>query len=272
MSTKVYKGFRFVSNDLLAIHEKFMAWRLRIRELTIEYEGRYIARQTVKLIDSFAAGRTTSLPDNPFSKVRREFEDAQSEIKKTQRRNPTIDWDFEVMVMPFRDQVYGIVFTDQNDWFTDFMAQDWVEDYSYWNNTDPPDGTSDEEWEIRGELWDSICNQDPSGVPGRAGFLADCTVPFRWTTVDDVMPYLPTFEDRLKSAAKAGVFMVKARELAPPAGDPSPSFGWLWEVEKYVNSDDGQAAIEAEVNRLRPILKEELTKVDLLGWDPDAPK
>lgn len=34
---------------------------------------------------------------------------------------------------------------------------DWIEDYSYWNNTDEPEHVTQEEWEERKKTWDHIC-------------------------------------------------------------------------------------------------------------------
>ncbi len=47
-----------------------------------------------------------------------------------------------------------------------------VSEYGYWNNTDPLDGVSDEEWEIRGNNWDRAM---PSSMPVLDGFQAQFT-------------------------------------------------------------------------------------------------
>lgn len=39
----------------------------------------------------------------------------------------------------------------------DKSLPEWLEDYSYWNNTDPPEEITDEQWRERGETWDQIC-------------------------------------------------------------------------------------------------------------------
>jgi hypothetical protein len=33
----------------------------------------------------------------------------------------------------------------------------WAEDYSYWNNTDPPDGITWRAWKERSKVWDRVC-------------------------------------------------------------------------------------------------------------------
>lgn len=38
----------------------------------------------------------------------------------------------------------------------DLKFPDWVEDYSYWNNVDPPDNVSYEDFEKRGAVWDEV--------------------------------------------------------------------------------------------------------------------
>lgn len=47
------------------------------------------------------------------------------------------------------------------DWacvaFRTMTPPDWAEDYSYWNNTDPPNWIPYEEWLARGETWNDVC-------------------------------------------------------------------------------------------------------------------
>ena len=40
----------------------------------------------------------------------------------------------------------------------------WVEDFSYWNSTDPPDDVSEDEFRARGEVWKKICLDDWNGL------------------------------------------------------------------------------------------------------------
>ena len=45
----------------------------------------------------------------------------------------------------------------------DFEVPEKVEDYSYWNNTDHPEGISYRQWEARGKTWDKVCLGNTSG-------------------------------------------------------------------------------------------------------------
>ena len=53
------------------------------------------------------------------------------------------------------DYVYTIPYNMQNV-CPNIEYPDYVEEYSYWNNTDRPKDISEEEWEKRGRLWDYI--------------------------------------------------------------------------------------------------------------------
>lgn len=37
-----------------------------------------------------------------------------------------------------------------------FKYPEWAEDYSYWNNTDRPEGVSQRAWDARGDMWDKV--------------------------------------------------------------------------------------------------------------------
>jgi len=43
------------------------------------------------------------------------------------------------------------------DWMKKYIKfPDWVEDYSYWDNVDPPEDISMRAWDARGEMWEKI--------------------------------------------------------------------------------------------------------------------
>lgn len=66
---------------------------------------------------------------------------------------------------------YGNIFTDYlyeliktND---EFVSKYCIEEYGYWNNTDPPEGVTDEEWAQREQDWNQAL--PGPGIPSRCG-------------------------------------------------------------------------------------------------------
>ncbi len=55
---------------------------------------------------------------------------------------------------------YGVILDKYNchnyNIYECLVEQQEVIDFCYWNNTDPLDGVTDEEWIERGELWDKV--------------------------------------------------------------------------------------------------------------------
>lgn len=47
----------------------------------------------------------------------------------------------------------GIVYTQHTAWFEAWCAQAGVLEYGYWDNTDPPEDMSEEEWAAREQAW-----------------------------------------------------------------------------------------------------------------------
>jgi len=47
-----------------------------------------------------------------------------------------------------------------------FTGQPEVEGYGFWDNTDPEEGASDEDWQARGEAWDRAVGMDPPASRG----------------------------------------------------------------------------------------------------------
>jgi len=142
MSTKIYNGFRIdtttFENPFLAIAQLVEGFKPEAYAWSVE-----ACAQLIKKVGHNAVMA------------------AQDEIKNTQRRMPGFDFSCFLSFVPFRDYVLGIIFTERPELRKMWMDQACVEKFPYWNNTDPPDGISDEDWCRRGELWDLAVGGDP---------------------------------------------------------------------------------------------------------------
>lgn len=273
MSTKIYTGFRFKTSNLREIHEHFLEWRKRIDTLTREAKHRYLAKHAVENIDN-AIAYGKPVPKNPLLEVDLEMNDAQAEIKKTGQRNVSVDFDFEVSVMPWGRKVYGIIFCEQSAWIDEFMSQPWVEEYGYWNNTDRPDHLTARQWERRRKTWNAILKQDPWDRPSGCGFTADCKAPDRFSDNDAVLAACPSKENRVARTARSVVLGRAYKTLMEPLSEEERKqrcFSMLFDAERLLKTEEWQAKVAEEELRLAELLPE-MTITILLGWDPEERK
>jgi hypothetical protein len=65
--------------------------------------------------------------------------------------------DSSVGIHPNEDgYFYAILYNGESVKVDETNFPDWVEEYSYFNNSDTPEGITEEEWESRGEKWDEM--------------------------------------------------------------------------------------------------------------------
>jgi copper chaperone CopZ len=71
-------------------------------------------------------------------------------------RGDPFNLDCSLNIWMYNNKAYVIPYGDY--WvLKDFNAPSNVEDYSYWNNTDPPEDMPYSKWEARGKMWDKVC-------------------------------------------------------------------------------------------------------------------
>lgn len=156
MSTKIYHGVKL---DTVSLHDV-----LRI----VDIFRPYVQTQGEKLMDRFFAKQDESVAWGAWIRC-------QKEIKTSGQRMPCCDTEFKLTIFPsFRSATYGIVWTEHEEWYDEFCSQGWVSEFGYWNNTDRPDHVSEEEWDMRRDIWNEILGDN---VPAMAGFTIDVSHP-----------------------------------------------------------------------------------------------
>lgn len=150
MSIKVYNGFR-VRSDSLCLLNSIMD---DLRPL-VAARAELLMQDTMRNLTAAAL-----TPDADIILMWMNMRE-QSRIKRI--RLPQVDTDFTVTCFsdPVKRYTYGIVFCEHAEWISLFMEHPLVEEYSYWNNTDPMEGVSSEDWLQRGLDWEPFVDEAP---------------------------------------------------------------------------------------------------------------
>lgn len=162
MSAKIYQGFQVATDScaqLLQIVENFRPW---------------VLDQGQALLDRFAEAMLKDNPEKTQLDVWNAWLELRHETLNEGLRLPALDTDFELVFFPDGDRFLGIAFVDHRTWFEEWLKQPGVSEYGYWDNTDPLEDVSPQEWAQRGESWERVLGYR---IPSMVGFTISVADP-----------------------------------------------------------------------------------------------
>lgn len=278
MSTKIHNGL-LLRGSLRSVYERLRQLRPEIRDLQERAAVAFLAETACAILDRRAAG-LHALKDGhetgaPLHVAWREMMDRQREIVKTGYRDPQVDFEITITLLP-AEHVYALFQTEQDtlrDWL---LGQEWVERFAYWDNTDRPDDMSEAGWENRRRIWDRLLKDDGSGSSGICGLTFECRSPLIHPDAERIAQAAPAIETRAAGLAKSIVIDRVLRRMgaeqangksgaeAANAGIGAPDIcapeistvlSRISEVTDWMRTHpDGRMAIAQEKNRLMGIL------------------
>jgi hypothetical protein len=189
MSTKIYNGWIVRGTDIVKLLTKLRKFGDEVKKIAAKALEERTAWTIAHKIDSFRMlGEKLShdkddswMPlDVPIwrfvsNSVR---EDAIKEYTRTERVGfdiscsvvaiPTKWRGTDVTLLMLFDNTPGAIYTEA------FKKIVGATDFSYWNNTDPPEDIADAAWDERGKLWNKAL--PGVGIPAESGFSYTCMV------------------------------------------------------------------------------------------------
>lgn len=261
MSTKIYTGFRFRTNDIFAIQRLVAEWRVELAAIHRRELAALLAGMCAETIDRNAINAERNAGKNPFREARKEIRTRQKEVLGSGHRDPEVDFDFEIAILPHDGRVYGMVFSERSHWVDRWMEKEGIEDFAYWDNTDRPDDLSAKDWKARGRVWDGILRANAAGTPGMSGFSAQCTDRMLQPRLEEVMESIPTLEARVAARARETAMdsaYVAMREKMEGVEEEHNPFVLLRKIERWLDGD-GAHVLESERSRLGQLLSSSIT-------------
>jgi hypothetical protein len=199
MSTKIYNGFKIDTNDICEVQNILMAHHTEVKEITENKTIEFLIKSAVNGLDKDTIHKKDT-NKNYLSEAGSDLLDRQREVRKTQERDPQIDFGAEIVVIPFEGKFYGIYYTEHDEFLKKLLDHPKVSEYGYWDNTDRPDEVSARDWKKREKIWDGIF--EGKEVPCEIGFSKkfNSYVPYPKieTIVEKWEQFCPTFESRIK--------------------------------------------------------------------------
>lgn len=245
MSYKIHNGFKFKTKSMDAVRTLVEHWKPELAKSHRSWLARLQAEMAISLIDEEATSPGKHEGKVPLDEVRKNILDRMAEMDASRCRDPEIDPDFELSVFVHDTGSYGIVHTERSEWLEEWLRQDFVEEFAYWNGTDGrPDGVDREAWDRRHKLWSEMLD---SGKPD----AFQCTDRELSVTAEEVFAARPDFATRLRKTARRlaelGEFVRRENETRPEGGESDQErfhrlISIAADTQRWMN-EEGQPAV-----------------------------
>lgn len=178
MSTKIHYGKKLtVEGDFLQVLEalkKFGEEEIRphAKQVILHFISQLFFKATDKAryLNLASGGDGIFDEEAIFENIYDEMLERRSEILHQGKRDRQLDIEVSITLLPTETPGEFLVFpiADNSQMMEKLGELPGLVEYAYWNNTDQPDGITDEEWDARGRAWDKALGDD--GIPALSGF------------------------------------------------------------------------------------------------------
>lgn len=260
MSIKLHNGFVFKSNDIREIRDTIDEFRKKLEPLVHNKTVQYFAEECSMLFDLNTINNKKNT--NILSTIYQQFSQKQDEIRVKRTRDPSVDFQFNIVVIPSEDKFYGLFYTEQKD-FADLWSQNkLVSEYIYYNNADEPEGISVEEWKERSDVWDSLLDEH-NYVPSIAGFTFEVIqeITFDIPKTTEVVDAISSIKDRASVRARDNMFKRFCENKKFTDNNVMKIYR---EFVDFMTTDEGEKKYDDEIGRMMSQLKLTITERDLV--------
>lgn len=258
MSTKIFHAYRCSFETIDQMHERFMEIRKPINdEMKRQFYKRCAQEWTVYIDDRTITGKPIK---KHFYDIAMDVSTKSDKMKESGNYDPTYDFLFEVVVIPFKGKQYAKIFCHDKYLHLVEHIEKFAEDYHYQNCTDRPEDISEKEWEERERTWDKILSQTKTGIWLQLGFTYDFSIiwadaPFRYK---EIKRYIPG--KRLR-AQRIAVNRIYKRRIRGKKLDKKGKVSEYFETIEYIKTDEGQKELK---KKIKSIIRK-LADIDEIG-------
>lgn len=166
MSTKIYNGYRIMGSSLDEVITRLFSNKDKLRQMIDDKIYKDILSRVISTyyefcLSGFLEKENNDQNSSAFGKVVNQA--LKEEEKFELKENNTVDVSIcffpqkqlsnnesYYLLMLFADQEKNIIVNSE------IWKQLQIEEFSYWDNTDPPETLTDDEWETRDKQWNSV--------------------------------------------------------------------------------------------------------------------
>lgn len=260
MSTTIYTGFKFKTDDIYEAMKDINEFRKHVKEVVDLKREFYFANEMQVLFDAVTAEkRSLKKGDSVYGVVASNFYEKYRNSRANEySRDDTVDYETSIVIFPFEEKLYGMVFSALRELTSDWFAQDFIEDYHYQNQSDMPEDVTEEDWSERARVWEGIL--EISSIPSNAGMTVQLVegMPLL-PQMDKVIKHFDSFERRCERMAENVLFEEKNKKISP-----DKMISAYMDFQKWLKTPDGKLELAKKTGYMEQKLKKEITQDDLL--------
>lgn len=264
MSTKIHYGYKLPNIKTLDQLEKLREQLInQAKIIKTKIATQLALRASIHMLDLYKVGfDVPDIEQTVFAYGYHKVSDRFRKFKAEPYRDPFYDLRFEIVLF-LRDPLLAIFIGENKAMRGIFEKHPEVEYYGYWNNSDPEEGVSDEEWEQRRIDWEfldgPICNQGMIiAVDDMSHFYTD-EQSYSQSELQD-------WDFRCRETAKTIILhKVDQKEIViPNLPDPKEHIGeYATTISDWCQKGDGDILIKEEMKQVALCINRTLTYKDL---------
>jgi len=268
MSTKIYNGYKFKkAPDLNGVHEFCLKLRDKVKPIA---EKLYVQTLLTLMVGTYDRNQFGFYDESMYFigngdlywGVEQYLFARMQELKSSQRRDPAIDFEFEICILPKKGgEVLILLYTEQPLLKKAFSSMDEIEDYHYQDQSDKPNKISNEKWKKREDDWCHVLGGDGWGVPSEYGFTYKPYVEDRFVVIGmdkkerkRIMKYVPSISLRANAIARQQEMNQWYADNPPIVNEKGTDK--YWEYMAYTKTDDHKKSMTERIETITPQLKE----------------
>jgi len=274
MSTKIYNGLlvdRMIGSKIHKINDKIKELRSVCAEIVNREAGEFLVRKAIDLYDErFTFGNIPTdmkYIASPIAEAAANMKDRINEVKRTQRRDPAIDFSFEITFIPIRKRkMLGLYYCENRDLVNKmFSIPGFVSEYGYYDNSDMPDELTQRQWDQRNADWELAL---PDGIPINNGFTFKITNFHVFDILNDLIDKMEKNEidinkilpvkKRISENARESAYNIFKGSWTSEEKEyyVNHSFSTLKAFDIWISISPGKEVMESEIERISGIIQE----------------
>lgn len=271
MSTHIEHGSRVRVKSIAELNARVLEFRRQVQAVARQSYQRKAAQLAYQILDearlqptpeAFLTAVRQAYATSPIEHaqsltetdlrwvVRHIIADHQATMARTQERDPEFDWGCHLSAIPHRTGLYVLLYAEQEAYHAIWQSLPGVQEYAYWDHTDPPEGMSQTRWERRRQRWDELLGHD---APSKSGMTLAIYDPLTdgenrfW----DVKPeFVPNFDARVRHWA----FTHAVEEIWHAESPEERGFQTVFRTRRWIKTPEGAPRWEELQQAVREVI------------------
>lgn len=248
----IENGFYIDSCSVYGLHQKAMDLRKELQPQCDKKVCLIVSELVTSIFDQQYCGISSKVCDanngSPINIAGRLFMDQHT---GQMLNNSVFQWKFTLVIYPFEDKLLGVVYSNQAQWISDFMDQDYVNEYSL--NDIIRSEIGEERYETRKKEWGQLFEHF-SGSSALNSITVEITDPqIDFITPENLIANAPSLERRINACVETSVVSSFGDELE-----------WTPQsLKEWTETEEGKTTVADLSEEFAKRLKKEITIEDL---------